>query len=64
MLSTKEGIKSIKVDLKLNEGYVEFLPYKVTPEQIADQIEDMGFEAYVKLINGKAVHQGSGGMLL
>ncbi|KAG5891802.1 hypothetical protein JTB14_006192 [Gonioctena quinquepunctata] len=53
MLSTSEGIKSIKVDLKKSEGCVEFLPDKVSPEQIAEQIEDMGFEAYVKSVNGK-----------
>lgn len=64
MLSPKEGIRTIRVDLKNKEGYVEFLPYKITPEQIAEQIEDMGFEAYVKLINGKQVHRGSGGRYL
>lgn len=57
MLSTKEGISKIKVHLKNQEGYVEFIPIKITPEQIAEQIEDMGFEAYVKIINGKNVLQ-------
>lgn len=62
MISSKEGIKTIKVDLQNREGYVEFLPHKITPEEVAEQIEDMGFEAYVKLINGKKIHQGSGGL--
>lgn len=53
MLSTRDGIKSIKVDLKQNEATVEFFPNKVTPEEIAEMIEDMGFEAYVKVVNGE-----------
>nr|CAI5868018.1 unnamed protein product [Callosobruchus analis] len=60
MISTKEGVKSIKVDLKKAEGYVEFLPNEVTPEQLAEQIEDMGFEAYVKSVNGKNIANGVG----
>nr|CAH7725322.1 unnamed protein product [Callosobruchus chinensis] len=58
MISTKEGVKSIKVDLKKAEGFVEFHPNEVTPEQLAEQIEDMGFEAYVKSVNGKNMANG------
>lgn len=54
MLSTKAGIESIKVDLKEKQGYVMFHPNKVTPEEIAEQIEDMGFDAFVKSVNGKS----------
>nr|XP_023018681.1 copper-transporting ATPase 1 isoform X1 [Leptinotarsa decemlineata] len=55
MLSTRDGVKMIKVNLKENEGYVEYLKNKVSPEQIAEQIEDMGFEAYVKSVDGKII---------
>ncbi|XP_056645001.1 copper-transporting ATPase 1 isoform X1 [Diorhabda sublineata] len=48
MISTSEGIKKIKVDLDKQEGYVEFNMNKTDAEKIAEQIEDMGFEAYVK----------------
>lgn len=58
MLSTKEGVKTIKVNLEAKEGYVEFFPSKVSPEDIAEQVEDMGFEAYVKSINGKNIKKG------
>ncbi|XP_018565984.1 copper-transporting ATPase 1 isoform X4 [Anoplophora glabripennis] len=53
MLSTKDGVKTIKVNLEKKEGHVQFFPNKVSPEEIAEQIEDMGFEAYVKSVNGK-----------
>ncbi|CAH1118710.1 unnamed protein product [Phaedon cochleariae] len=53
MLSTRDGIQMVNVDLKNNEGRIEFLPSKVSPEEIAEQIEDMGFEAYVKSVNGR-----------
>ncbi|CAH1976988.1 unnamed protein product [Acanthoscelides obtectus] len=58
MISTKVGVKSIKVDLNKAEGYIEFLPNEVTPEELAEQIEDMGFEAYVKSVNGKNIANG------
>lgn len=53
MISTANGVKKIKVDLDKKEGYVEFNPSKTTPDKIAEQIEDMGFEAYVKSNNNK-----------
>ncbi|KAJ8976595.1 hypothetical protein NQ317_005785, partial [Molorchus minor] len=55
MLSTKDGVKSIKVDLGAKEGYVEYFPGTVSPEEIAEQIEDMGFDAYVKSVNGRNI---------
>lgn len=57
MLSTTRGVKSIKVDLKKSEGYVEYYADKVTAQEIADQIDDMGFEAYVKSVDGKDVNK-------
>lgn len=58
MLSTKEGVKSAKVSLALKQGDVEYFPSKVSPEEIAEQIEDMGFEAYVTSVNGKNLKKG------
>ncbi|XP_044763137.1 copper-transporting ATPase 1 isoform X2 [Coccinella septempunctata] len=52
MISTREGVKSISVDLQKKEAFVEFSS-EVNAEQIAEMIEDMGFEAYVKTVNGK-----------
>lgn len=57
MISTKEGVKGISVDLQKKEAYVEFVD-DVNAEQIADMIEDMGFEAYVKTVNGKEFNLG------
>ncbi|KAL3272236.1 hypothetical protein HHI36_022719 [Cryptolaemus montrouzieri] len=56
MISTREAVKSIKVDLQNKEASVEYLN-QVTAEQIAEMIEDMGFEAYVKSINGKQINE-------
>lgn len=58
MLSTKEGVKEIKVDLGAKEGVVQFLPNLIAPKDVSDQINDMGFEAYVKTINGKLMKTG------
>ncbi|XP_030757247.1 copper-transporting ATPase 1 isoform X4 [Sitophilus oryzae] len=55
MLSTKEGIKVVKVDLARKEGFIQYLPEKVTPLDIVQQIEDMGFECYIKSVNRKHV---------
>ncbi|XP_045469108.1 copper-transporting ATPase 1 isoform X3 [Harmonia axyridis] len=52
MISTKVGVKGISVDLNKKEAVVEFTE-NVTADQIAEMIEDMGFEAYVKTVNGK-----------
>lgn len=59
MLSTKDGVKRAKVDLKQNEALVEYIPSKLTPEDIAEQIEDMGFEAYPKTVNGRRLTPGN-----
>lgn len=58
MISTKEGVRSIKVDLKQKEGTVEYLENVVTAEEIAEQISDMGFDAVVTSVNGKQVKKG------
>ncbi|KAK9892530.1 hypothetical protein WA026_020515 [Henosepilachna vigintioctopunctata] len=58
MLSSIEGVKSVKVDLKNKEASVEFVG-KVNADQIAEMVDDMGFEAYVKSVNGRAVETGN-----
>ncbi|CAH1132290.1 unnamed protein product [Ceutorhynchus assimilis] len=55
MLSTVSGITYVKVDLGEKEGFIQFLPDKINPKSIPEQIEDMGFEAFIKSINGKPV---------
>lgn len=47
-ISGKLGICSIKVDLEKKEGLVEYDGELVNPEQIAEFIDDMGFDAKVK----------------
>lgn len=59
MLSVKEGIKVIKVNLDLKEGHIQFLPHIVNPLEIVKQIEDMGFDAEIKSINGRPFNQGT-----
>lgn len=43
-ISTKQGVFSVKVVLEENAGYVDFDPTITNPKQIADWIDDMGFE--------------------
>lgn len=59
MISANPGVKSIKVSLSEKEGIVQYLPENVTPEAISQQINDMGFEAYVKSVNGRSVQKGT-----
>ncbi|CAH0548646.1 unnamed protein product [Brassicogethes aeneus] len=61
MISTVDGVKSIKVNLGEKQGRVEFLAQKVIAQNLADQIEDMGFDAYVTSVNGKQSNGASGG---
>ncbi|XP_060533882.1 copper-transporting ATPase 1 isoform X2 [Cylas formicarius] len=55
MLSTKRGVESIKVDLQAKEGRVRYRPDEVKPGEIVEQIEDMGFDARIKSVDGKPV---------
>lgn len=43
-ISTKPGIANIKVVLEENAGYIDYDPQLTNPKQIADWIDDMGFE--------------------
>lgn len=58
MISVKEGVRNMKVDLKDKEGTAQYVENTVTADEIAEQISDMGFEAYVKSVNGKQVIKG------
>lgn len=58
MISTKAGVKSIKVDLKQKEGTVQYAENVVTAGEIAEQISDMGFDAEIKSVNGKQAKSG------
>nr|XP_022920437.1 copper-transporting ATPase 1 isoform X2 [Onthophagus taurus] len=53
MISTKDGVRSIKVDLKGKRGTVRYLEGVVLPEEIAENIADMGFDASIEMVNGK-----------
>ncbi|KAL1501048.1 hypothetical protein ABEB36_006450 [Hypothenemus hampei] len=55
MLAPMPGINDIKVNLDGKEAYVKYEPKQIQPKAIAEQIEDMGFESYVKSINGHSV---------
>jgi len=44
-ISTKPGVKSIKVSLEKKCGEVVYDPAMTSPEEIAESIEDMGFDA-------------------
>ena len=46
-IGPKEGILAIKVALKENNAEVRYNPDMLTPEEIAEMIDDMGFEARV-----------------
>ena len=46
-ISSKKGIKSIKVSLENKNGIVQYDSSLTTPKVIAEMIEDMGFEAKV-----------------
>jgi len=54
-LSEKPGIKDVNVSLEGKEAKVSYNSGEVTPEEIAAYVEDMGFTAYVKEVNDKAV---------
>uniref|UniRef100_A0A1Y1N286 P-type Cu(+) transporter n=1 Tax=Photinus pyralis TaxID=7054 RepID=A0A1Y1N286_PHOPY len=58
MLSVKEGIRDVKVNLNDKEGIIQFVA-KVSPDDIIEQIKDMGFDCYIKAVNGKTVKRDS-----
>ncbi|XP_017781998.1 PREDICTED: copper-transporting ATPase 1 isoform X2 [Nicrophorus vespilloides] len=57
MISTNEGVKEIKVNLQGKQGIIKYVSSIITPEEISEQINDMGFDAYVKSVDGKIVER-------
>lgn len=55
VLSEKPGIKDVNVSLEDKEAKISYNSGDVTADQIAAYIEDMGFTAYVKEVDNKAV---------
>lgn len=43
-LRTKPGVVTIKVNLQEKAGYIEYDPNIIDPNQIANEIDDMGFD--------------------
>lgn len=43
-IKTKPGVRHIKVVLSENAGYIDYNPSQTNVEQIAEYIDDMGFE--------------------
>lgn len=58
MISSQQGVESIKVSLADKEATVRYNPEKISAENITVQIYDMGFDAYLKSVNGKPVKNG------
>ncbi|KOX72672.1 Copper-transporting ATPase 1 [Melipona quadrifasciata] len=52
-LSKKTGIKQANVSLENKEATVSYSDEEVTAEQISGFVEEMGFNSFVKEINGK-----------
>lgn len=52
-VSKKNGIEKIFVSLEKHEGVVTYDPGLLTPQEIADAIEDMGFDTSVKSVNNE-----------
>ncbi|XP_034940676.1 copper-transporting ATPase 1 isoform X2 [Chelonus insularis] len=55
VISGKPGIIEINVSLNNKEAKVSYRSTDVKPNEIAAYIEDMGFDAFVKEVNGHAV---------
>ena len=47
-ISKNDGIAAIKVLLEQKQAYVQYNPQKLTPHNIAEKIDDMGFEAFIE----------------
>ena len=60
-VSPKKGILDIKVSLERKEGVVKYDPDVVTPQQIADMIDDIGFECNIKQNKSRDSHLSSSG---
>lgn len=52
VLSEKSGIKQVNVSLENKEAKVSYSDNDVTAEQISGFIEEMGFNSFIKEVNG------------
>ena len=52
MISEKLGVKEIHVSLEAKEAKVSYNAKDITADEIANFIEDMGFDAFVKEVDG------------
>lgn len=60
VVGRKESILNVGVDLEKKEAVVNFVTNKVTALEVADYINDMGFDAFVKTVNGISAKKGKG----
>lgn len=54
VISEKAGVKEIHVSLEAKEAKVSYNSNEITANEIANSIEDMGFDAFVKEVNGRS----------
>ncbi|XP_014204616.1 copper-transporting ATPase 1 [Copidosoma floridanum] len=59
MLSSKDGVKNVVVSLEAKEGTVWYDTKLISAQAIADIVEDMGFESYVKTVNDQPYSSNS-----
>lgn len=55
LISKKLGVIEINVSLNDKEAKVSYSDANISADDIAASIEDMGFDAYVKEVNGSAM---------
>lgn len=53
VISEKLGVRDIDVSLDAKEAKVSYSSGDITADQIATYIEEMGFDAFVKEVNGQ-----------
>eukprot|EP00045_Choanoeca_perplexa_P018072 m.277030 g.277030 ORF g.277030 m.277030 type:complete len:1176 (-) comp17703_c0_seq2:2757-6284(-) len=47
-LNDQSGVVSVNVNLKEEKGTVEYIPDAITPQQLVDLVEELGFEAQIQ----------------
>ena len=58
-LSKRNGVENVYISLEAQEGTIRYNSSLITAQEIADAVEDMGFEAALKRINNKVVNTDS-----
>lgn len=64
VVSEKPGIQDVKVSLEAKEAKISYSDGDITADKIAEYIEDMGFSAFVKEVNGQVRVQTEPGILI